>query len=82
MYCTICGKSIDDTSTMCPYCNSLQTPIVTIENDYNSNLANLQNFSHKVGKAIGKGIGISIGLGIDITRGIREGIVNEINKKV
>ena len=85
MYCTICGNIIEDTSTMCPYCNSKQVPIVTIENDskYHGNNTNskIQAFSNNVGRTIGKGLGIGICIGMDIGKAIVDEIVNEVNKR-
>lgn len=84
MYCTVCGKSIDDTATVCPYCNNKQIPIVTIEDNsyYNNNLSRIQELSQNIGKTIGRGIGIGIGISMDIGKGIVDGIISEVNKKM
>jgi hypothetical protein len=83
MYCTICGKSIDDMATVCPYCNSKQVPVVTIEDplSYIGSYPRLQTLSQSFGKTIGRGIGIGIGISMEVSKGIVDGILSEINKK-
>lgn len=85
MYCTVCGKQINDNSNVCPYCYSKQIPLMEIQvsptkydqQNYNQAL----KIGEKIGKIIGKSLNIGITVGTEIGRGIKEGIQNEMNNK-
>lgn len=85
MYCTVCGKLIDDTSTRCPYCQSEQIPLkqIQIQHYYDGqSKGKPTKLAQTFGRIVGKGIGIGINVGMDIGKGIKDGINNEMNKKL
>jgi len=85
MYCTVCGKQINDNSTLCPYCYSEQIPLMQIQvspTQYKQQDSNqVSKFGKSIGKIIGKSLNIGIILGTEISKGIKEGIQNEMNNK-